>query len=170
MVAVVAVTAAFGKSASLAAAYGMSVTMTMAIDGLLTSFVTVRWCWHHNLYWPMAPMMTLMSGILTLDVLLIAACSLKFVEGAWFPLVVGLVLFVLMTTWSRGGDLLLASIQDETPPARPFIAWLAKEEMQRTERTAVYAVSDMGTVPRSLLSNLKHNRVQVRALEAELSL
>ena len=44
---------------------------------------------------------------------------------------------------------------------RPFIAWLAKEKMQRTERTAIYAVSDLGTVPRALLSNLKHNRVQV---------
>ena len=111
MVAVVAVTAAYGKSASLAAAYGMSVTMTMAIDSLLTSFVTVRWCWHHGLYWPVAPMMALMGGILALDVLLIVACSLKFVEGAWFPLAVGVVLFVLMSTWSRGGDLLLASIQ-----------------------------------------------------------
>ena len=161
MVAVVAVTAAFGKSASLAAAYGMSVTMTMAIDGLLTSFVTVRWCWHHNLYWPMAPMMTLMSGLLTVDFLLIAACSLKFVDGAWLPLAVGLVLFVLMSTWSRGGDLLLKTIQDETPPIGPFISWLAKEEMQRTERTAVFAVMDGGTVPRALLSNLKHNRVQV---------
>ena len=168
MVAVVTVTAAFGTSASLAAAYGMSVTMTMAIDGLLTAFVSVRWFWHRGLYWPMAPMLTLMGSILTLDVLLIAACSLKFVQGAWFPLAVGLVLFVLMTTWSRGGDLLLASIQANAPAARPFIEWLAKEEMQRTERTAVYAVSDMGTVPRSLLSNLKHNRVQVRSSRATM--
>ena len=162
MGAVVAVTAAFGTSASLASAYGMSVTLTMMIDGLLTAFVNLRWCYHKDRYWPVAPMLLLMGSLLTLDVLLIAACALKFVDGAWFPLVVGLVLFVFMSTWSRGADLLLASIQTETPQLQPFVAWLAGQDMQRAVRAAVFAVADAGNVPRALLSNLKHNRVQVR--------
>ena len=110
----------------------------------------------------MAPMLTLMGGMLTLDMLLIVSCCLKFLDGAWFPIIVGFVLFGFMSTWKRGSDLLLAHIQKESPPVRPFVAWLAKEEMQRTNRTAVFAVSDIGTVPRSLSSNLKHNQVKVR--------
>jgi KUP system potassium uptake protein len=109
----------------------------------------------------MAPTLTLMGGLLTVDLLLIAACSLKFLDGAWFPLAVGVVVFVFMATWSRGSDLLLAHIKAETPAMRPFIAWLAAEELPRAGRTAIYAVSDVDTAPRSLLSNLKHNRVQV---------
>ncbi len=117
--------------------------------------------WHNGLYWPMVPTIVLMGSLLTVDLLLIAACSLKFLDGAWFPLVVGVVVFIFMATWSRGSDLLLASIKAETPAMRPFIAWLAAEEMPRANRTAVYAVSDVDTAPRSLISNLKHNRVQV---------
>ncbi len=109
------------------------------------------------LYWPMSPTVVL----LTVDLLLIAACSLKFVDGAWFPLAVGVVAFVLMATGSRGSGLLLASIKAETPATRPFIAWLAAEEVPRAGRTAVYAVVDVDTAPRPLISNLKHNRVQV---------
>ena len=67
----------------------------------------------------MGPMLTLMGGFLTLDLLLISACCLKFLEGAWFPIAVGVVLFTFMATWSRGSDLLLASIQAGAGPAAP---------------------------------------------------
>ena len=75
-----------------------------------------------------------MGSIATLDALLVAACSRKFLEGAWFPLVVGVVVFLFMATWSRGSDLLLASIKAETPALRPFIAWLAADSAGRPHR------------------------------------
>ncbi len=106
-----------------------------------------------------------MGSLLALETLLIAACAHKFLDGAWFPLAVGALVLFVMATWSHGSELLLASIRAETPPVRPFVARLAAEEMPRANRTAVYAVADVESAPRSLLSNLKHNRVQVRRRE-----
>jgi KUP system potassium uptake protein len=161
---VLVVAAAFRTSTALASAYGMAVTVAMAIDGLLAGFIAARWCWRRHQYWLIAPGLVLMGGLLIVDLLLIAACALKFLSGAWLPLAIAVVVFTLMTTWAKGCELLLASIQGEIPPMRPFIAWLAGEDTQRTCRTAVYMVSHAGTVPRSLLSNLKHNKVQVSSL------
>ncbi len=155
------VAAAFRTSTALASAYGMAVTVAMAIDGLLAGYIAARWCWSRRRYWLIPPGLVLMGGFLVIDLLLIAACARKFLGGAWLPLAIAVVVFTIMTTWARGGELLLASIQGEIPPMRPFIAWLAGEDTQRTARTAVYMVSHASTVPRSLLSNLKHNRVQV---------
>jgi KUP system potassium uptake protein len=103
-----------------------------------------------------------MGGLLTLDVLLVASCAIKFVDGAWFPIAVAVALFFFMSTWSRGSEMLLAAVQTETPPLQPFVAWLAEQELPRAERTAVFAVADAGCVPWALLANLKHNRVLVR--------
>ena len=161
MAAVVIVTASFARSAALASAYGMSVTMTMAIDCLLTSFVATRWCWHHGTAAPVPPIVCLMGSLLVVDGLLITSCCLKFLDGAWFPLAVGVVCFTLTSTWARGSDLLLAAIRSDSPPIRPFVAWLAGEGLGRSPRTALFAVTEIGIVPRSLLSNLRHNRVQV---------
>ncbi len=110
-------------------------------------------------------MLLLMGGLLALDVLLIAACAHKFLDGAWFPLAVGALVLFFMATWSRGSELLFASIRAETPAVRPFVATLAGEAMPRAARTAVYAVADADSAPRSLLSNLKHNCVQVHRRE-----
>ena len=161
MAAVVIVTASFARSAALASAYGMSVTMTMAIDCLLTSFVATRWCWHHGTAAPVPPIVCLMGSLLVVDGLLITSCCLKFLDGAWFPLAVGVVCFTLTSTWARGSDLLHAAIRCDSPPVRPFVAWLAGEGLGRSPRTALFAVTEIGIVPRSLLSNLRHNRVQV---------
>ena len=156
------VAAAFRTSTALASAYGMAVTVAMSIDGLLAAFIAARWCWCKHKFWLIAPGLLLMGGLFVVDLFLIAACALKVLVGAWLPLAIAVVVFTLMTTWARGCQLLLASIQGDIPPLRPFITWLAGEDTQRTGRTAVYLVSHAGTVPRSLLSNLKHNKVQVR--------
>ena len=79
-------------------------------------------------------MLLLMGGLLALDVLLIAACAHKFLDGAWFPLAVGALVLFFMATWSRGSELLFASIRAETPAVRPFVATLAGEAMPRAAR------------------------------------
>ncbi len=154
LVAVLLAVVGFGSSSALAAAYGIAVTMTMLITTVLTFFV-VRHGWGYPL-----PVALAATGVfLALDAVLVVACSLKFLQGGWFPLVLGVVMFVLMATWKRGRELLIESIRSDDPELLPFITSLAKESLHRTPRTAVYAVANPDTVPQALMHNLKHNQV-----------
>ncbi len=154
LVGVVAAVLHFGSSSALATAYGMAVTLTMAITTVLTFFV-VRHGWRYPA--PVAWGAT--AFFLILDVLLVAGCAIKFFDGGWFPLVLGGLLFVLMSTWARGRQLVLASIQRDGLAWGEFIASVSPEHLHRTPRTAVYPVADPSTVPQALLHNLKHNQV-----------
>lgn len=154
LVAVLLAVIGFGSSSALASAYGIAVTVTMAITTALTFFV-VRHAWGYP--WPVAVAAT--SAFLALDLLLVASSSLKFLQGGWFPLVLGAAIFTLMTTWRRGRELLLDSIRRDDPDLLPFITQLAQDGMHRVARTAVYAVANPDTVPQALMHNLKHNQV-----------
>ncbi|MBU6260816.1 MAG: potassium transporter Kup [Burkholderiales bacterium] len=154
MAGVVAAIAGFESSAALASAYGIAVTMTMMITTVLTWFV-VRDGWKL----PAAIVGPSTAFFLVLDALLIAGCAVKFFDGGWFPLAMGLSLFVVMSTWSRGRELLLESIRSEGLELQPFIDSLDPESIHRVERTAIYAVANPETVPQALLHNLKHNQV-----------
>ena len=154
MVGVVVVVLAFGSSSALASAYGIAVTMTMLITTLLT-FVVVREGW--RLPAPLAFSAT--AFFLAIDALLVAGCAVKFVDGGWFPLLLGLMLFAVMSTWARGRSLLLQGIRREGLELQPFIDHLDPSTVHRATRTAVYAVADPTSVPQALLHNLKHNQV-----------
>ncbi len=151
---VVAAVLGFGSSTALAAAYGIAVTLTMMITTVLTWFV-IRDGWKLNPV--LAGAATLF--FLSVDALLVAGCAVKFFDGGWFPLVLGLLLFGVMSTWSRGRALLMDSIRSEGLELQPFIDHLHTEGVHRATRTAVYAVANPGTVPQALLHNLKHNQV-----------
>ena len=144
----------FQTSSALAAAYGIAVTMTMMITTMLTFFV-VRHAWHLPawLAWSAT------AVFLGLDALLVAGCAVKFFDGGWFPLALGLLLFVGMSTWARGRELLLNSIRQDGLDLREFVQSLDPTSMHRVERTAVYPVADPSTVPQAFLHNLKHNQV-----------
>lgn len=144
----------FGSSSAMAAAYGIAVTVTMLITTLLTFFV-VRNGWRYPL--PVALAAT--SVFLALDLLLVVSCAIKFFQGGWFPLVLGLAIFMVMATWRRGRELLLESIRRHDPELIPFITALSADHVHRVSRTAVYAVANSGTVPQALMHNLKHNQV-----------
>ena len=144
----------FGSSSALAGAYGIAVTLTMMITTALTYFV-VREGW--RLPAPLAVGAT--CFFLAVDALLVAGCAVKFFDGGWFPLGLGLLLFGLMSTWARGRALLLQSIRRDGTELQPFIDNLDPRSMHRAHRTAVYPVSDPSTVPKALLHNLKHNQV-----------
>ena len=144
----------FGSSSALAGAYGIAVTVTMLITTVLTYFV-VRNGW--NLPAPLAIGATLF--FLILDILLVASCAVKFFDGGWFPLAMGGVLFVLMSTWAAGRAQLVDNIRREGLELQAFIDALDPRTLHRAERTAVYAVADPNTVPQALLHNLKHNQV-----------
>lgn len=144
----------FGSSSALAAAYGIAVTLTMMITTLLTFFV-VRYRW--NLPAPVTFLAT--AFFLIIDLALIAGCMIKFFDGGWFPLILGGLLFLLMATWRRGRNIVLATIRKEGVDLQAFIATLNPAEIQRAARVAVYPVADPSTVPQALLHNLKHNQV-----------
>lgn len=145
----------FGSSSALAGAYGIAVTLTMMITTVLT-YVVVREGW--RLPRVVAIPATLL--FLALDALLVAGCAIKFLDGGWFPLALGLLLFIGMSTWARGRELLMGSIRAEGLALQPFVEPLAAgESINRAERTAVYAVANPDTVPQALLHNLKHNQV-----------
>ena len=144
----------FGSSSAMAAAYGIAVTVTMLITTLLTFFV-VRHGWHYPL--PVALAAT--SVFLALDLLLVVSCAIKFFQGGWFPLVLGLAIFMVMATWRRGRELLIESIRRDDPELIPFITGLSEHGVHRVSRTAVYAVANSSTVPQALMHNLKHNQV-----------
>jgi KUP system potassium uptake protein len=154
LAAVVLAVVGFGSSSALASAYGIAVTVTMFTTTLLTFFV-LRHEWRYPL--PLAAGAT--SAFLAMDLLLVIACSLKFVQGGWFPLALGLALFTVMASWRRGRELLLESIGQEDPELAPFLDALAADHVNRAQRTAVYAVASSRTVPQALLHNLKHNQV-----------
>jgi KUP system potassium uptake protein len=155
LVAVVIAVVAFGSSSALASAYGIAVTLTMLITTLLT-YAVVRHGWGY----PRPLVFAATLGLVALDGLLVASCSLKFLQGGWFPLAMGLALFTLMSTWASGRRLLLEAIGRNDPPLAPFVEALAEDvSLQRTPRTAVYAVANPDTVPQALLHNLKHNQV-----------
>jgi KUP system potassium uptake protein len=151
---VVAAVLAFGSSSALAAAYGIAVTLTMIVTTVLAYFV-VREGW--RLPAPLAIGATVF--FLAIDAVLVAGCAVKFLDGGWFPLVLGLLLFVVMSTWARGRALLLQSVRKDGIELQPFIESLDPRSTHRAQRTAVYPVSDPATVPRALLHNLKHNQV-----------
>ena len=154
LIGVVAVVVGFGSSSAMAAAYGIAVTVTMLITTILTFFV-VRHGWGYPL-----PVALAATGVfLAVDALLVVACSLKFMEGGWFPLALGLVIFGVMATWRRGRELLISRLQNEDPELLPFITALSSDNLHRVPRTAVYAVANPQTVPQALMHNLKHNQV-----------
>jgi KUP system potassium uptake protein len=154
MAGVVAAVVGFGSSSALAGAYGIAVTLTMMITTVLTYFV-VSEGW--RLPRPLAVGATVF--FLAIDALLVAGCAIKFFDGGWFPLALGLLLFGVMSTWSRGRDILVESIRNDGLELQPFIDSLDPATANRASRTAVYPVADPATVPQALLHNLKHNEV-----------
>ena len=154
LVAVVLAVVGFGSSSALASAYGIAVTITMFTTTLLTFFV-VRAAWQYPLWLAVSATFV----FLAVDLVLVIACSLKFMEGGWFPVVLGVALFTVMASWRRGRELLLKSITQGDPELLPFLQALAGDSLFRAKRTAVYAVANPDTVPQALLHNLKHNQV-----------
>ena len=151
---VLAAVVGFGSSSALAGAYGIAVTLTMLITTVMTFFV-VRHAW--QLPAPLAIGAT--AFFFAIDALLVSACAVKFFDGGWFPLALGLLLFGVMATWARGRALLLAGIRRDGLDLQTFVDGMDPAAMPRAARTAVYAVADASTVPLALLHNLKHNQV-----------
>ncbi|MEO5830714.1 MAG: potassium transporter Kup [Rhodanobacter sp.] len=154
MVAVIATVIGFGSSNALAGAYGIAVTGTMAIDTILVMIVARRmWQWSRLL------VIGLGLILLTIDLSYFGANTLKIMQGGWFPLVLGLLMFAVMTTWRRGRELVVREIKQGGLALAPFIENMAAHPPLRVPGTAVFLTANLNAVPHALLHNLKHNKV-----------
>ena len=153
-VAVVILVVTFRKSDNLAGAYGIAVTLAMLIDSLLI-FVVMRRLWS----WPTWVCYAITTPLLVIDLGFLASNSLKIPDGGWFPLVIGGVVFTLLTTWKRGRALLMDKLSEDALPLDVFIQSIEVAPPTRVEGTAVFMTSTPDRVPHALLHNLKHNKV-----------
>lgn len=144
----------FGSSSALASAYGVSVTGTMLITSVLL-LVVARHRWHLS-----TPMLVVLGTLmLVIDALFLGANLVKFADGGWFPLALGIVVFTLMRTWRRGRTLLVEELRKESPPIEGVVADIAARKLPRVPGTAVFLTADNASVPHALLQNLRHNKV-----------
>jgi KUP system potassium uptake protein len=154
MVACVALVVSFRSSTNLAAAYGVAVTTTMVITTILLFFV-MRERWK----WTLAVSGSLTALFLVIDVAFFAANIVKVPAGGWFPLVVGALIFLVMTTWKSGRARMTAALKRGDLPIERFIGSIAAHPQLRVPGTAVYLFPDPGIAPPALLANLRHNEV-----------
>jgi KUP system potassium uptake protein len=145
---------AFKSSSALAGAYGIAVTLTMVITTIMTFFVV------HDA-WKMPKFLAIGATLffLSIDSFLFAGCIIKFFDGGWLPLAMGLTLYLVMTTWSRGRELVVETIRRDGLDLNTFIQHIDSGHTHLAKRTAIYAVANPETVPQALLHNMKHNQV-----------
>ncbi|MBX3052288.1 MAG: potassium transporter Kup [Caldilineaceae bacterium] len=154
MVACLSLVLAFGSSTNLAAAYGVAVTTTMVITTLLL-FVVAREQWD----WPLYTALGLTVLFLIVDLAFWGANLSKIPAGGWFPLVIGAAVFVLMTTWKRGREILAQRLRAGTIPFAEFIEQIYAEDPVRVQGTAVFMSSNPKAAPPALLHNWRHNHI-----------
>ncbi|RXK82262.1 potassium transporter Kup [Chlorobaculum sp. 24CR] len=154
MIATIGLVLGFRTSSSLAAAYGASMTTTMLISTILFFFVS-RHMWN----WSPFASFGLLGMFLVIDLSFFGASMSKLFHGAWFPLVMGLSLFMLMMTWKKGRALLLRQIQDRTLTVNEFVESLALQQPHRVKGQAIYMTANPDVVPMALLHNMRHNKI-----------
>jgi KUP system potassium uptake protein len=159
LIAVVALVVGFGSSSALASAYGFAVTGTMTITSVLAGAV-MRGVWR----WQWPAVAVVLVPIMTVDLALFGANALKIPSGGWFPLVIGLAVFTIMTTWRAGRRLVLARLAGEAVPLASFLATCDEAPEARVSGTAVFLTTQTELVPAALLHNLKHNKVLHRTV------
>jgi KUP system potassium uptake protein len=155
MVAVLTLVVTFKSSTALAYAFGMAVTGTITITTLLFFYI-VRHHWRQPLW-----VVALGGGFLVaVDLLFFAANLTKFVHGAWFPLLIALITFTVLTTWQRGRELVTRQRQQDEGPLRAFVEQLHAMEppLRRVPGTAIFLNRGKATTPLAMRANVEHNQ------------
>ena len=154
MVSTIVIVIGFGSSTALAAAYGIAVTLTMVITAVLLQVVaTERWKW--------SPVVaSTVTGIfLTIDLAFFGANVLKITHGGWLPLVIGGLLFTLMTTWKTGRKVVAARLTARAVPIEDFLLRVVETRPARVPGTAVFMTAQPRGTPPALAHNLRYNKV-----------
>jgi KUP system potassium uptake protein len=154
LVATIGLILGFRNSSNLAAAYGIAVTSTMVLTTLL-AYVVARRRWG----WSRLAAGALTIVFLAIDLSFFGANALKVLHGGWFPLVVGAGIFILMTTWKKGRELLGRRIREQIVPLVDFFELMRIERPARVPGSAVFMTSNAEGTPPALMQNFLLNRV-----------
>jgi len=144
----------FKSSSNLAAAYGIAVTLDMLITTVLTFFV-IRYGWGY----PLSLCLAATGFFFVIDITFFSSNLMKLIDGGWFPLLIGGTVFLLMTTWRRGRELMGDALRASAVELKPFLDSVFIAPPVRIPGTAVFLIAQPGLVPNALLHNLKHNKV-----------
>ena len=151
MVATIALVIGFGSSTNIAGAYGVAVSTTMIITTILAYFVS------RDLFgWSALRAGLITFGFLIADLAFLIANYAKIIDGGWFPLLIAAAIFVLMTTWRRGREILAAKMRDGALTPQMFVESIRKRQPIRVPGTAVFMHRASDAIPASLLHSLKH--------------
>ncbi len=154
LVGVLLVVVIFRSSSNLSAAYGVSVSAEMVITSTM-AFVVIRRLWR----WPVWQTLAIVGPLLLIEQVFFLSNMLKLVAGGWFPLLIAAAVGVVMFTWLRGTRLLAKSARKTEAELEWLIRKLESKPPQRVPGTAVFLTADPDLAPKSLMHNLKHNRV-----------
>jgi KUP system potassium uptake protein len=146
--------AEFKNSSSLAAAYGISVSMTMVITTILTAIVA----WH-TWKWSLPKLIPLFLCFFLVEIIFLGANLTKIADGGWVPLVISVFVFTLATTWKKGRTILYERLKSKSYPFESLLIDLKEFKPTRVPGCAVFMVGDVSLTPPALLHNLKHNKV-----------
>jgi KUP system potassium uptake protein len=152
-IACIALVLLFKESGRLAAAYGLAVTGTMTITSIVF-YVVVRKSWG----WPKGKALLALGCFLMLDLPFLGANLIKFVDGGYVPVVIGLALFAVMVTWKRGRAFLAMSLAERRRPVGAFLEELEQICAARVPGSSVFLTSNDSEVPAVLLHHIRHNR------------
>lgn len=154
MLCTIAIVLGFRTSNNLAAAYGVAVSSTMVITSVFM-FFTMRDYWH----WPVYVALPIAAFFLTVDLTFFIANIFKIWEGGWLPLLVGMIGFTIMSTWSTGRQNLINRLRESTEPLDQFLARIRVEKPVRVRGTGIFMTApNLGTPP-MLQHHLEHNQV-----------
>jgi KUP system potassium uptake protein len=154
MVSVFVLVLTFQSSSALASAYGIAVTGTMIVDTVL-AFIVIQALWH----WTKFTSFTFLSIFLVIDFLFLSSNSLKIPSGGWLPLAVGTVLFLIMTTWIKGRELLSEYMDDRRILFEELGDKMHDNPLTTVPGSAIYLAKSLHGVPQVFLHNLEHNHV-----------
>ncbi|MCK5555916.1 MAG: KUP/HAK/KT family potassium transporter, partial [Alphaproteobacteria bacterium] len=154
LILVLAMVLLFRTSSNLAGAYGVALSVDFLITSLmLLCVMRLKWRWRWLFIAP------LMGLFLVVDTTLVMSAATKIPYGGYIPLVIGIILFTLMTTWKRGQRILNTKMSGTSVSVEKFINEIYKDPPLRVSGTAIYMIPWHNTIPSALLNNLKHNKV-----------
>jgi len=153
MIACLALVFNFKSSTNLAAAYGLSVALDMTFTSILF-FLVARHVWK----WPFWKAALPTAIFLVFELGYVSGGLLKFFDGAWFPLVIGLSMWIIMKTWMDGRRVLFQAMQRGRLPVSYLVDEIKKERIIRVPGTAVFMSASADGLPLALLHHLKHNK------------
>lgn len=144
----------YQSSSALAGAYGIAISSTMLIDGILViMLLRVRKSPHYR------AITAVLAFIVLIEFAFFLSNTLKLAHGGWLPVAAAVLAYILMSTWQEGRRTLNWLIAKEQMPVHDFLAMIEKDPPHCVAGTAVYLASEAGGIPRALLNNLRFNRV-----------